>query len=230
LEETMTDTLWRFINYDWYRSHGKRLIDVAVSISALIVFCPLIFVVALSTRVVIGSPILFSQERPGLKERVFRMFKFRSMIDARYPDGSLMPDNMRLTNLGSFLRATSLDELPELWNVIKGDMSLIGPRPLLVEYLPHYSPDQRRRHAVRPGMTGLAQINGRNQTTWTERLDWDLKYVDRYSLCLDCKILAHTFLVLFRSDGGMASISALGKFTGCESRRNAATDPDAQGS
>jgi lipopolysaccharide/colanic/teichoic acid biosynthesis glycosyltransferase len=200
------------VSYNWYRSWGKRTMDIIISSLALLVLWPIMVVVGIFIRISIGSPVLFVQPRPGFNERIFRMLKFRSMTDARSSDGRLLPDDERVTWLGKVLRAASLDELPELCNVLRGEMSLVGPRPLLVEYLPHYSTEQNRRHTVRPGITGLAQINGRNQTTWDERLAWDTHYVDNCSLSLDCRILAGTVVAIFRSDGGIEAIEALGRF------------------
>lgn len=202
-------------NREWYRKWGKRTLDVVVSSLALLLLWPVIALIAVVVRVVVGSPVLFVQPRPGLNERIFRMLKFRTMTDAHQINGELLPDELRITRLGKFLRAASLDELPELWNVLRGEMSLVGPRPLLVEYLPYYSAEQRRRHSVRPGLTGLAQTNGRNQTTWAERLGWDIHYVDNYNLVLDCRIFARTIVAVFRSDGGIEAVGALGRFRGC---------------
>jgi len=170
----------------------KRLFDITVSASLLVVLSPLLILLAMLVRVKLGSPVLFRQTRPGKDAKPFRMLKFRTMTDARGPDGALLPDAERLTSFGRFLRSTSLDELPELWNVLKGDMSLVGPRPLLMEYLPLYSPEQARRHEVRPGITGWAQVNGRNELSWEEKFDLDVWYVDNRSFRLDLKILSLT--------------------------------------
>lgn len=170
----------------------KRLFDIVTTLLAAPLLIPVALLVALSVRLSLGSPVLFVQTRPGLNGKPFDMVKFRTMRDARGPDGRLLPDEQRLTGLGRFLRATSLDELPEFWNVLKGDMSLVGPRPLLMEYLPLYSPEQARRHQVRPGITGWAQINGRNALTWEEKFAHDVWYVDNRSLWLDIRILART--------------------------------------
>jgi lipopolysaccharide/colanic/teichoic acid biosynthesis glycosyltransferase len=206
-------TLWQRLPGDWYRERGKRRVDLVLSAIALLFLCPVMAVTAIAVRIAIGSPVLFRQRRPGLHERVFTMLKFRTMTDVRDASGILLPDELRVTWLGRLLRDTSLDELPELWNVLMGDMSLIGPRPLLEEYLTYYSTGQRRRHLVRPGITGLAQINGRNQTTWEERLAWDIHYVDNYSCGLDCKIFARTLTTFWRSDGGIEVAKTLGNFT-----------------
>ena len=167
----------------------KRLFDFSVSFIALLALLPIFFLLALLVKITIGTPIFFFQKRPGLHGKPFAMIKFRSMNNARNVDGSLLSDSIRLTRLGRFLRATSLDELPELWNVLKGDMSLVGPRPLLMEYLSLYSPEQARRHNVRPGITGWAQVNGRNAIAWDEKFKLDVWYVDNQSFWLDVKIL-----------------------------------------
>ena len=170
----------------------KRLFDLALASVALILLSPIMLVLWLTIRRRMGSPVLFRQTRPGLHGRPFEMVKFRTMRDAHLPDGSALPDAERLTPLGRWLRSTSLDELPELWNVLKGDMSLVGPRPLLMEYLPLYSAEQARRHEVRPGVTGWAQVNGRNALSWERKFELDVWYVDRHNLWLDLKILALT--------------------------------------
>jgi lipopolysaccharide/colanic/teichoic acid biosynthesis glycosyltransferase len=167
----------------------KRVFDVVFSAQLLVLASPLLLVLALLVRLTLGAPVLFCQDRPGKEARIFRLCKFRTMTDARDAEGHPLPDAERLTRFGQFLRASSLDELPELWNVLKGDMSLVGPRPLLVEYLEHYTPEQARRHEVRPGITGLAQVRGRNLLTWNERFEIDVWYVDNRSLWLDLKIL-----------------------------------------
>lgn len=187
----------------------KRLVDIIVSVAALVVLSPVIAVTALLVRVNLGSPVLFRQVRPGLDERPFGLAKFRSMTDARDAHGELLPDALRLPPFGRWLRATSLDELPGLWNVLCGDMSLVGPRPLLMQYLPLYSTEQRRRHEVRPGLTGLAQVEGRNALTWDEKFAADVRYVDRQSLWLDLTIIARTVTMILRRDG----ISAPGEAT-----------------
>jgi lipopolysaccharide/colanic/teichoic acid biosynthesis glycosyltransferase len=170
----------------------KRLFDVLISGLALIVLSPILLGLALLVRWRLGSPVLFRQIRPGMHARPFEMLKFRTMTDARGADGTLLPDAKRLTLFGRFLRSTSLDELPELWNVLKGDMSLVGPRPLLMEYLPLYSPEQARRHEARPGITGWAQVNGRNSLSWNDKFALDVWYVDNRSFWLDVKILLLT--------------------------------------
>lgn len=176
----------------------KRLLDIAVLVVSLPVLLPTVAVVALLVRMLLGAPVLFHQHRPGLGGQLFRMVKFRTMTDARGPDGELRPDAERLTPFGRFLRSTSLDELPELWNVAKGEMSLVGPRPLLPEYLALYSPEQKRRHEVRPGITGWAQINGRNSLNWEDKFALDLWYVDNQSFLVDLKILIVTCFEVFK--------------------------------
>jgi lipopolysaccharide/colanic/teichoic acid biosynthesis glycosyltransferase len=179
----------------------KRLFDFFISLAALLLLSPVLLLLALLLRVKIGSPIFFTQTRPGLHGKTFTMIKFRTMTNARGADGALLPDAERLTRFGRFLRATSLDELPELWNVLKGDMSLVGPRPLLMEYLPLYSPEQARRHDVRPGITGWAQVNGRNAISWDEKFKLDVWYVDHQSIWLDVKILFLTVQRVFQRHG-----------------------------
>jgi lipopolysaccharide/colanic/teichoic acid biosynthesis glycosyltransferase len=179
----------------------KRFLDLAGAGSALLVLSPLIFMTAILVRLKMGSPVLFRQARPGRGEKIFGLVKFRTMTAARDADGCLLPDEKRLTPFGAFLRKTSLDELPQLWNVFKGDMSLVGPRPLLPEYLPRYSECQRRRHGVRPGITGWAQINGRNALTWEEKLALDSWYVDNRGVWLDLQILVNTVFRVLRRDG-----------------------------
>lgn len=187
----------------------KRGFDIAVSAIALAIFSPLILILALLVRSRLGSPVLFRQKRPGLHGRSFDMVKFRTMIDARGKDGALLPDEERLPPFGRWLRSTSLDELPELWNVLRGDMSLVGPRPLLMDYLPRYSRWQARRHETRPGVTGWAQVNGRNALSWPEKFNLDVWYVDNRSFWLDLRILFRTVLSVLRRDG----ISATGEAT-----------------
>lgn len=170
----------------------KRLFDIVVSLLALVLLSPVMLVVALLVRLKLGAPVLFRQTRPGLYGRPFEMVKFRTMLDAVDDNGQPLPNAQRMTRLGSVLRATSLDELPELWNVLKGDMSLVGPRPLLMEYLPLYTPRQARRHEVRPGVTGWAQVNGRNALSWEQKFELDVWYVDNRSLWLDLRILLLT--------------------------------------
>ncbi len=182
-------------------SGGKRAFDVVVTILALVVLWPVLLVVAVVVRWKLGTPVLFKQTRPGLNGAPFELVKFRTMKDAIGPSGLPLPDAERLGGFGTKLRASSLDELPEFWNVLRGDMSLVGPRPLLMEYLPLYSPLQRRRHEVRPGLTGWAQVNGRNAIDWERRFALDVWYVENRSMALDIKILALTVLKLFRQEG-----------------------------
>lgn len=187
----------------------KRGFDFIVAVGGLIVLAPVLIVIALLVRFCIGRPVLFSQERPGMGGEIFRIFKFRTMSDARDEKGRLLPDVNRLTRLGRGLRSTSLDELPELWNIIRGEMSFVGPRPLLPEYLKHYTPEEARRHEVRPGITGWAQINGRNTLSWEEKFRLDVWYVDNWNLRLDAKILAKTVWSVLKREG----ISAAGHAT-----------------
>lgn len=195
----------------------KRLFDLLLaSLALLILGIPLLFLIW-QVRRKLGSPVFFRQTRPGLHGKLFKMVKFRTMTDARGPDGQLLPDADRMTPFGRFLRSSSLDELPELWNVLKGDMSLVGPRPLLVEYLPLYSPEQARRHAVRPGITGWAQVNGRNALSWGDKFKLDVWYVNERSLWLDIKILWLTVRkVLVREGISAAGEATMTKFTGTE--------------
>ena len=179
----------------------KRLIDLLVAFSLLILLSPLMLLTAILIRLAIGSPVIFRQERPGLHAKPFRLYKFRTMSDVSDKRGNLLSDEQRMTRFGQKLRRWSLDELPQLINVIKGDISLIGPRPLLMEYLPLYSSEQARRHDVRPGITGWAQVNGRNAVDWDDRLKMDVWYVDHQSLWLDMKILIMTFLKVFKGEG-----------------------------
>ncbi len=179
----------------------KRVFDLTVVLVALPLWGPLLLIMALLVRVKLGAPLFFRQARPGRDGVVFELIKFRSMTDACGPDGRLLSDAERLTAFGRALRATSLDELPELWNVLRGDMSLVGPRPLLVAYLPRYSPEQARRHEVRPGITGLAQIKGRNAMAWEEKFRWDVYYVDNQSVLMDVKILFITLWKVARREG-----------------------------
>jgi lipopolysaccharide/colanic/teichoic acid biosynthesis glycosyltransferase len=184
-----------------YRAWGKRAFDLAVVLAAAPVVVPLLICLAVLVRVKLGHPVLFRQIRPGRDGKAFHLVKFRTMTDARGPDGELLPDSERLTAFGRFLRSSSLDELPELWNVLKGDMSLVGPRPLLVEYLGRYSAEQARRHEVRPGITGWAQVNGRNALDWPARFRHDVWYVDHHGLLVDLKILWLTVVRVLERDG-----------------------------
>ena len=178
-----------------------RIFDILISLLFLVILSPVLLIIALTIKYKMGSPVLFKQLRPGFKEKPFIIFKFRTMRKAINSDGSELPDSQRLDSFGKFLRSTSLDELPELWNVYKGDMSLVGPRPLLMEYLPLYSLKQARRHNVKPGITGWAQINGRNSISWNEKLDMDVWYVDNKTFLLDLKILFLTLFKVIKQDG-----------------------------
>ncbi|MFD2131637.1 sugar transferase [Pseudogracilibacillus auburnensis] len=184
-----------------YRKIIKRPMDFILSLLALIVLSPVFIVVAILVRTKLGSPVLFKQERPGLNEKIFTMYKFRTMTDERDEDGELLPNEMRHTKFGKFLRSTSLDELPELINIIRGDMSIIGPRPLLVEYLSLYNSEQKRRHEVRPGLSGLAQVKGRNEIPWEDKFKFDIEYLENISFLYDCKLILQTFFKVFRREG-----------------------------
>jgi len=193
----------------FYRRFGKRLLDLGIAVPAVVVLAPLGLAIGAAARMKLGSPVLFRQRRPGRDDQIFELIKFRTMTDACDANGTLLPDDQRLTSFGRRLRRTSLDELPTLWNVIRGDMSLVGPRPLLIQYLDRYTPTQRRRHEVAPGITGWAQINGRNALTWAEKFDLDLWYVENVSLRTDLAILFRTVVqVLAQRD-----ISAEGHVT-----------------
>ena len=184
-----------------YKKFIKRLLDVVLSLMSIAVLLPVLLGVAFLVRIKLGKPVFFTQDRTGKKERNFKIYKFRSMTNHRDPDGKLLPDEVRLTSFGKKLRETSLDELPGLWNVLKGDMSFIGPRPLLVSYLPLYNDRQARRHEVRPGLTGLAQINGRNAVDWSTRFEYDVQYVDNVTFLNDIKILLKTVKIVLKRDG-----------------------------
>lgn len=200
---------------------AKRIFDLVAVIVTTPFWVPLLLVVAVAVRVKLGGPVFFRQARPGQGGRIFELIKFRTMLNATDADGRLLPDADRLTPFGRWLRASSLDELPELFNVLKGEMSLVGPRPLLIEYLPRYSPRQARRHEVPPGLTGLAQIKGRNALTWEEKFEWDVTYVETRSLALDVKILLTTIGKVLRRDG----ISAQGEATMPEFRPTPTAQP-----
>ena len=193
----------------------KRVVDILVSLTLLVVLLPVALLLAIVIRLQLGAPVIYSQSRPGLKCVTFRIYKFRSMTEQRDENGEILPDAQRLTRLGRFLRATSLDELPTLWNVLKGDMSLVGPRPLLVEYLPLYSKEQNRRHEVKPGVTGWAQVNGRNAISWSDKFKLDVWYVDNQSLSLDLRIVAMTLKsVLLREGISHPGEATMKKFSG----------------
>lgn len=197
----------------------KRTMDFVLSLTAIIVLSPVLLIIAILVKTKLGSPILFKQKRPGLNEKIFKMYKFRSMTNQRDQNGELLPNQERLTKFGEILRSTSLDELPGLFNVLKGDMSLIGPRPLLIEYLPLYNDKQKTRHIVRPGLSGLAQVNGRNAITWEERFDFDVQYVEKTSFLFDCKIIIMTILKVFKREGINSSDSVtMERFKGSPDR------------
>ena len=185
----------------FYEKYIKRLLDFTLSFLALIVLSPVLLVTAILVRIKLGSPIIFHQERPGKSEKIFRLYKFRSMTDECDENGDLLPDDQRLTRFGQILRSSSLDELPELWNILRGDMSIVGPRPLLVKYLPLYNEEQRHRHDVRPGLTGWAQANGRNAISWEEKFKLDVWYVQHISFWVDVKVIFMTVKKVFCRDG-----------------------------
>ncbi|MBO5341828.1 MAG: sugar transferase [Lachnospiraceae bacterium] len=200
-----------------YRKVLKRILDIALSFTALSILWPVIAVVAVLVKCKLGSPVIFKQRRPGKNEKIFEMYKFRTMTDARDENGDLLPDEVRLTKFGEFLRSTSLDELPELWNILKGDMSLVGPRPLLVQYLPLYNEEQKHRHDVRPGLTGWAQVNGRNAISWKKRFEYDVEYVRNLSFAMDIKIVFLTIKTVLIKEGISSENSAtMESFTGNE--------------
>lgn len=200
-----------------YEKFIKRPIDFLLALVGLIVLSPVILITAILVRVKLGSPVLFRQPRPGRNEKVFNLYKFRTMTDEKDADGNLLPDEVRLTGFGKKLRSTSIDELPELINIIRGDMAIVGPRPLLVRYLPRYNEHQKRRHEVRPGFTGLAQVNGRNSISWEEKFDWDVKYVDNITFLGDLKILFATVGVVLGHKGISSGTSAtMEEFMGSE--------------
>lgn len=190
-----------------YRKVIKRFLDILLSGTGLLVLSPVYLIVAVLVRVKLGSPVIFHQERPGYHEKIFTLCKFRTMTDERDENGELLPDSVRLTKFGMLLRKTSLDELPELWNIFKGDMSLIGPRPLLVSYLPWYTERERKRHSVRPGLTGLAQVSGRNFIEWDKRLEKDVEYVEHMSFRMDLRILWRTVAVVFADSDEVAEVT-----------------------
>lgn len=185
----------------FYEKYTKRLLDILLSALALVILSPLLLVTAVLVRVKLGSPVIFCQERPGKDEKIFKLHKFRSMSDARDGNGELLPDEERLGRFGKKLRSTSADELPELWDILRGKMSIVGPRPLLVEYLPYYTEEEHHRHDVRPGLTGLAQVKGRNSLTWEQKFAYDMEYVKRISFCGDIKIVFSTVGKVFKKSG-----------------------------
>lgn len=211
----------------FYRKCGKRGIDSSLAAILLVVLAPALLLVAVVVRLKIGSPVLFWQERPGYEGKPFWLCKFRTMTEDRDDGRNLLSDEQRLTKLGRILRQTSVDELPELWNVLRGQMSLVGPRPLLMKYLDRYTPTQARRHEVRPGLTGLAQINGRNALSWEERFELDVRYVDRFSFRLDCKILFTTFSKVLRCESVSApGLATVAEFQGSHGQHAACTTHD----
>ena len=183
-----------------YNKYIKRILDILISLTFIVLFFWLYLILVILVRIKLGSPVLFCQERPGYNEKIFTLYKFRTMTDKRDEKGNLLPDSERLTKFGSMLRSTSLDELPEMFNILKGDMSLIGPRPLLVEYLPYYTEEERLRHSVRPGLTGLAQVSGRNYLAWDKRLAKDVEYVNHISFIMDVRIIIKTIMVVFKKE------------------------------
>ena len=183
-----------------YSKYIKRLLDILISLTFIVLFSWLYLILVILVRIKLGSPVLFCQERPGYNEKIFKLYKFRTMTEKRDEKGNLFPDSERLTKFGSMLRSTSLDELPEMFNILKGDMSLIGPRPLLIEYLPYYTEEERLRHSVRPGLTGLAQVSGRNYLAWNKRLARDVEYVNHISFITDVRIIIKTIKVVFKKE------------------------------
>lgn len=191
-----------------YRKYFKRVFDFVCSLLALIVLSPVLLITALLVRIKLGTPVIFKQKRPGLNEKIFTLYKFRTMTDQKDEQGNLLPDEVRLTKFGKMLRSTSLDELPELWNILKGDMSVVGPRPLLEKYIPLYSTEQRKRHLVRPGLTGLAQVNGRNEVSWEKKFQLDVEYTQHITFWSDIRIILQTVGNVFGGKGISSTTSA----------------------
>ena len=191
-----------------YRRFIKRPLDFILSLITMIVLSPVLLILSILVRVKLGSPVIFKQKRPGLNEKIFTMYKFRTMTDEKDENGEHMPDSVRLTKFGKMLRATSLDELPELFNILKGDMSIIGPRPLLIQYLPLYNEHQKRRHEVKPGLSGLAQVNGRNAISWEDKFNLDVEYVDNVTFLGDCKIFLATIKTILIREGISSNTSS----------------------
>ncbi len=203
-----------------YKKYVKRILDVVLSTLALIILSPVLLIVAILVRIKLGGPVIFKQDRPGKDEKIFKLYKFRSMTNEKDENGNLLPDDKRLTKFGKLLRSTSLDELPELINIIKGDMSIVGPRPLLVEYLPLYNEEQKHRHDVRPGLTGYAQVHGRNLVDWESRFKLDVEYVNNISLKMDVKVLIDTVKVVFKREGiSQEGNATMEMFTGNKNER-----------
>lgn len=203
-----------------YKKYVKRILDVVLSTIALIILSPVLLIVAMLVRIKLGGPVIFKQDRPGKDEKIFKLYKFRTMTNEKDENGNLLPDDKRLTKFGKLLRSTSLDELPELINIIKGDMSIIGPRPLLVEYLPLYNEEQKHRHDVRPGLTGYAQVSGRNLVDWEERFKLDVEYVNNISFKMDVNVLIDTVKVVFKREGiSQEGNATMEMFTGNNNER-----------
>lgn len=204
-----------------YEKYIKRILDFTLSLIALICLSPILLIVAILVRIKLGSPVIFKQKRPGKDEKIFTLYKFRTMTDEKDDNGDLLPDSQRLTKFGKFLRSTSLDELPELINIIKGEMAIVGPRPLLVKYLPLYNEKQKHRHDVRPGLTGYAQVNGRNAISWEEKFEDDLKYIENITLINDIKIILKTIKkVIKRNDISQENNATIEEFKGSEEKIN----------
>lgn len=204
-----------------YEKYIKRILDFTLSLIALICLSPILLIVAILVRIKLGSPVIFKQKRPGKNEKIFTLYKFRTMTDEKDDNGDLLPDSQRLTKFGKFLRSTSLDELPELINIIKGNMAIVGPRPLLVKYLPLYNEKQKHRHDVRPGLTGYAQVNGRNAISWEEKFEDDLKYIENITLINDIKIILKTIKkVIKRNDISQENNATIEEFKGSEEKIN----------
>ena len=184
-----------------YKNYIKRFLDFTLSLLALILLSPVMLIIAILVRIKLGTPVIFKQQRPGKNEKIFTLYKFRTMTDKKDENGNLLPDSERLTKFGKLLRSTSLDELPELVNILKGDMAIVGPRPLLVEYLPYYTEEEKHRHDVRPGLTGLAQVNGRNSISWEEKFEDDLEYIKKITFIGDVKIILKTAITVFKREG-----------------------------
>lgn len=184
-----------------YEKYIKRLLDIILAIISIVILSPIFLILIVCVYIKLGSPVIFKQKRPGKDEKIFSLYKFRTMTDERDEGGRLLPDEERLNSFGKKLRSTSLDEIPELLNIIKGDMSFVGPRPLLVQYLPLYNEKQKHRHDVRPGFTGLAQVNGRNSISWEEKFEWDIRYVENITFLNDCKIILKTIKIVFKREG-----------------------------